>query len=400
MPTDSDKPIDDLRGATRLAVDAVVAVTDLVEAMHRTVNTLGGRIGAPERTRTRGLTGFVYSSIRTLTRLAGGGLDMALAPLLEAVDAATPSRGREAVIAALNGVFGDYLVASDNPLAISMDIRRDGKSISEDREGFREAISSAEGRLLLMVHGSSANDLQWTHKGHNHGETLADDLGCTAAYLHYNSGRHISENGEELAEVLDSFLTEFPEIRELAIVAHSMGGLVSRSACHYSAVYGWPDKLTKLVCLATPHHGAPLERYGNWLEHVLQISSYSAPFARLGRIRSAGITDLRFGYLIHADWQDRERFELGGAAPTPLPLPDYVECYALAATVGGETGHVNDHIIGDGLVPLNSALGLHDEPTHDLGFPKEHRHVVRETGHLGILCSDEAYEVLLRWLDA
>ena len=119
-------------------------------------------------------------------------------------------------------------------------------------------------------------------------------------YLHYNSGRHVSENGREFAALLEQLVAGWPvPVDELVIVGHSMGGLVARSACHHAEAQGqaWLASLTKLVCLGTPHHGAPLERGGRWVDVLLGLSPYVAPFARLGKARSAGITDLRFGNL-------------------------------------------------------------------------------------------------------
>ncbi|UUZ51461.1 GPI inositol-deacylase [Massilia sp. B-10] len=93
-------------------------------------------------------------------------------------------------------------------------------------------------------------------------------------------------------------------VDELLIVAHSMGGLVARSACHAAQEEGhsWPGLLRKMAFLGTPHHGAPLERGGNWVHLVTDLSAYSAPFSRLAKIRSAGITDLRHGSVLDEDW--------------------------------------------------------------------------------------------------
>src|ERR1035438_9341614 len=74
---------------------------------------------------------------------------------------------------------------------------------------------------------------------------------------------------------------------------------VARSGYGYAAAagYDWPRYLRKIVFLGTPHHGTPLERGGNWVNAVFGLSPYTDAFARLGRIRSAGITDLRYGNL-------------------------------------------------------------------------------------------------------
>src|SRR4030095_10668393 len=149
-------------------------------------------------------------------------------------------------------------------------------------------------------------------KAGNQPSVLARELGFTPLYLHYNSGRHISTNGREFADLMEALVGQWPvPVEELVIMGHSMGGLVTRSACYYSALAGhdWLRRLRKLVFLGTPHHGAPLERGGNWIEILLGVSPSNAPFARLEKIRSAGITDLRYGNLLDEDWEGRDRFE-------------------------------------------------------------------------------------------
>ncbi len=394
-----DHVLSDLRGASRLTVDAIVGIVDLVESMHRTVLT-GGGLWAENRERLGGPAGLVFSHVRTATELVGGSLDAALAPLVALLDETEPSPAREAVVAAVNGVVGDHLAATDNPLATPMQLRRDGKPMRPDASDLGEAIEQADGRVLLLVHGSCANDRQWERNGHDHGAALAEDLGYLPVYLRYNSGRHISHNGRDLAELLERFLAQLPETIDLTILGHSMGGLVARSACRYAdhLEMHWREQLEALVCLGTPHHGTLLEQTGNWVEHLLQISPYSAPFARLGKIRSAGVTDLRYGNLLDEDWQGRGRFELGTDERTPVPLPADVDCYTLAATQGDSPDGLADRIVGDGLVPVDSALGRHDNPTRQLGFPETHRRVARGLSHLDLLDDPEVYDVLEEWL--
>src|SRR5207248_1368031 len=82
----------------------------------------------------------------------------------------------------------------------------------------------------------SMSDLGWTRKGHDHGAALARDLGYSTVYLHYNSGLHVSTNGRAFATLLESLVEEWPvPVEEMTIVAHSMGGLVTRSACDVPA---------------------------------------------------------------------------------------------------------------------------------------------------------------------
>jgi len=388
----------ELHGATKLAVDAIIEVTDLVEAVHHTTSTLGGLLSWSENQRMWGISGFVYGNIRRITRLVGSGVDLGLQPLVDRIDQTEASPARESVIAAVNGVIGDYLVETDNPLAIPMEFRRERKTIRID-DGELQGDGPTSNKILVLLHGSCASDHHWTRNGHNHAERLAEEFGYWPVHLRYNSGLHISENGRAFAGKLQELVDVLPEDVELTFLGHSMGGLVARSAYHYAtqAGYDWVDRLQKLVCLGAPHHGSPLERYGNWVDTLLQISPYSAPFARLGRIRSAGVTDLRYGNLVDEDWEGRDRFEKTDDLRTPVPLPEDVECYAAAARLA-ESDTENWNGVGDGLVPVESALGHHENPDFELGFPEPHQAVFGGIGHLDLLDDPRVYDQVKTWL--
>jgi pimeloyl-ACP methyl ester carboxylesterase len=240
------------------------------------------------------------------------------------------------------------------------------------------------------VHGLCLNDLQWRRDGHDHGEALAAELGCTVLYLRYNSGLRVGENGRAFSNLLETLFEHWPcPLDELTILGHSMGGLVARSACFYGAEQGhsWPSRLRKMVFLGTPHHGSPLERGGQRLDQVLDLSPYSAPFTRLGKARSAGIQDLRHGTIT-----------AGG--PDYVPLPAGVECYAAAATLGSRNSLLTERLLGDGLVPLDSALGRHKDAARALDFRKSHQWISYETGHLELLRRPEVYAQLRTWFGA
>ena len=261
--------LSDLRGVSRLAIDATKGITDLVEAMHHNIIRIPGPLGKPATGSTRGITGLVYRSVRGVTGLVGHSIDRALATLVPLLGHVAPSPAREAIVAALNGVLGDHLAGSGNPLAIALCFRREGKPLVISRETLATAIPAATGKLLVLIHGLCLSDLQWNRQGHDHGAALAHDLGYTPVYLHYNTGLHISTNGKALAEALEALVREWPApLQELTILAHSMGGLIARSACHYGALAGhaWLRCLGHVVFLGTPHHGAPLERGGNKID--------------------------------------------------------------------------------------------------------------------------------------
>jgi pimeloyl-ACP methyl ester carboxylesterase len=220
-------------------------------------------------------------------------------------------------------------------------------------------------------------------------------------YLHYNSGRHVSQNGREFAGLLEQLVASWPvPVDELVIVGHSMGGLVARSACHQAAQaqQRWLAALTKLVFLGTPHHGAPLERGGQVFDMLLGLSPYVAPFARLGKARSAGITDLRFGNLQDADWQGRDRHAQRRDDRRPTPLPDGVDAYVVAATNSESARGLHSALLGDGLVPPASALGEHRDPALALTLPKAHRQVVTSSSHWDLLSRDDVYAQMRHWL--
>ncbi|HWL85808.1 MAG TPA: hypothetical protein VNO21_08405, partial [Polyangiaceae bacterium] len=163
----------DLRGASRLAVEATKGVTDLVEAMHHTIGGGPDVLGRPLAVPVRLHTAPVYGSIRGVTKLVGVALDAALARLEPLLGERTPGPEREAVLAALNGVLGDYLLETGNPLAIEMRLRHDGHSLELSPESLRATISPLSGKVLVLIHGSSMNDLQWRRQGHDHGAELA-----------------------------------------------------------------------------------------------------------------------------------------------------------------------------------------------------------------------------------
>ncbi|ACL64374.1 PGAP1 family protein [Anaeromyxobacter dehalogenans 2CP-1] len=391
--------VTDLRGWGRLAFDATLGVTAVVEGMHHNIARGPWFLDAPPSARTRGLTGLVYGAVRGVTRIVGEGYDAALSRAAGRTGQASSPR-REAVLAALNGVLGDHLVASRNPLAIPMQLRSGGRPVALEPRALREAIPGATGKVVVLVHGLCTNHLRWRRRGHDHGAALARDLGYTPLYLHYNSGLHVSTSGRGLDEVLEALVRAWPmPLEELSLLGHSLGGLVVRSAWHQGAAAGhaWPRRLRSAVFLGTPHHGAALERGGNWIDVVLGVSPYTAPLARLGRIRSAGITDLRHGNVLDEDWQGRDRFARSPDRRRPVPLPPGVRCLAVAGTTARGRGAAAD-LLGDGLVPLASALGRHRDPRRTLAFGPAGRAIAPGVGHLDLLCDPGVYARVREWL--
>ncbi|MCE4555195.1 esterase/lipase family protein [Roseateles cellulosilyticus] len=393
----------DLRGAARLTTDAVAGLASLVEAMHARVLDTPGLGGAGDAGRTRGLTGLVYQTVRGVTRLAGGSAEALLGwltPALGAADAQlAPRPEREALLASLNGVLGDHLASTDNPLAISMQFRHEGRPLPLDRHALRSRLPDAGPKLLVLLHGLCMNDLQWQRSGHDHGQSLARSLGYTPVYLHYNTGLSVSTNGRILAQLMEGLYSVWPvPVERLTLIGHSMGGLVARSAIHHAGLLQrnnprWVARVNDLVCLGTPHQGAPLEKAAHGLDVLLAATPYAGPLARIGKVRSAGINDLRQGNVVRAP-ADGE----GAGRGERVGLPAGTQCFAVAGSLGPEPGNLKAALLGDGLVSVASALGQHEDPDRRLDFDPDRQAVVHDTGHLALLSSSAVDDLLQRWL--
>ena len=390
--------VSDLRAAARLAARTVVGVTDVVEAAHATVVR---PVGRPRR--TRGVTGMVYRMVRAVTRGVARLLDRGLAaaertPFVQSEVEQAPGPIRDAVVAALNGAFGDTLVAEGSPWATPTHLRRDGRPLDLTEAG---RLADPADVLLVQVHGICMHDAQWGTATHDPGAELAEALGATRLALRYNSGRHVSENGADLARLLDDAVTAWPvPVRRVVIVGHSMGGLVARSAIETARAEGheWLRLGVSLVTLGTPHHGAPLERIGNAVDALLGATRWGAPYARIGQSRSLGVTDLRWGSVHADDWAGLERFERGPDPRRHVPIPEGVTAYVVAATTGDGAGGLRDQTWGDGLVPLDSALGRHPDPARTLAVPPERRRTFTGTTHFDLLSRPEVTDQLIDWL--
>jgi pimeloyl-ACP methyl ester carboxylesterase len=160
-------------------------------------------------------------------------------------------------------------------------------------------------RLAVFIHGLGQTEDAWLLHADRHvpyGARLEAELGYTPVYVRYNTGRHISENGRELASLLER---EVPgNVREIALVGHAMGGLVARAACHYGAGYAWTRQVRHVVMLGAPHSGAPLEQATATAGALLGKLPETRAVANAIEQRSAGIKDLRRGYVVDEDWRE------------------------------------------------------------------------------------------------
>jgi pimeloyl-ACP methyl ester carboxylesterase len=387
---------DELRALTRLAAAEIGGGAAGVESVHdaiaRRVFAAVGPAGTPVRHAHDAIARGVYASVRGGVALAGALADRALARR-DAGDGRAISRsprGAQA-LAVLSGLSGDALAATGSPLQGAMTLRVDGAAMAP------ADLARVGTRAVVFVHGLMESEHVW-RPDRGYGARLERDLGATPLYVRFNSGLHVSENGRALADLLERLVAERPAIEQIALVGHSMGGLVARSACAQAAERGdaWPARVRHVVSLGTPHTGAPLAQGLHIAAWVLHALPETRPFARLLRRRSAGIRDLRHGSLVDADWTGCEPDALRAAAIAEVPLLDgALHCF-VAATITRDARHPLGVLLGDALVLPASAGGRGRART--LGFRTEDGAHVGGAHHLALLDHPVVYERLLEWL--
>lgn len=273
----------------------------------------------------------------------------------------TPRVGEklDTTLAILNGLVGDHLVRSDNPLATELGFVVDGEPRSAE-EACR-SLATPGRTAVVLVHGLMCTETIWRMPdGSDYGSLLAADLGYTPLYVRYNSGRAIADNGADLARALAELVERYPApLEELLLIGYSMGGLLVRSACHVARERGdaWLARVRRAVYVGTPHRGAPLERAGRVLSRVLRAvpDPYTRLVADLADLRSDGVKDLGDADLRHEDRDATRRapsFSLRDARH-PVPLLPEIRHYLLAGAL-----HDDPAIqlwFGDAMVPVPSA---------------------------------------------
>jgi pimeloyl-ACP methyl ester carboxylesterase len=393
-----------VRGGTRLIFDAVEGVTSTVEAMHETIARHPLPISDPpaKPTRAHGLIAAgVYAAIRGTNALLREGADGVFGLVGNGAQAGPQSEGEIRALCALNGVLGDHLEDSGNTLAIPMTLLAGGRGLEPDRDSLREALPDARKDIVLLVHGLCLSELSWGCRdaGQGLGERLAAELPCTALHLRYNTGRHISSNGRELAALLELLCEHWPvELESISLVGHSMGGLVIRSACWYADRQhsDVTARIRRVLCLGTPHHGSMVERAGHAFDLAVRKFPYFAPFA-VGRHRSAGIKDLHHGDLLDEDWQDHDAHRPREDRRRAVPMLPGVDYFFAAALLGDSHGHPLSVLLGDLLVRLDSATGAHGDAAKALPVSKDNCRIFCEKDHFDLLSDPRVHDQVLDW---
>lgn len=383
--------IREIRGSVRLAGQTFEHLTSRIHEFHRAISDMpfnampavpGVKHGSDgTRVIHDGITDGVYSAIKGI----GGALfkqaDVALKaaernfqPATKTAVAATPPAiARDNVVSALSGLIGDTMAQERNPLRVKLGFYREGHRLLLTAPVLEASYPEASGRLAVFIHGLCCNEHSWRLYAEQHapyGDQLAG-LGYTPLYLRYNTGLHISLNGRTLARAIDKLAAHWPvPVTELVLIGHSMGGLVARSAAYKAAKsnMAWPSKVSHILCLGTPHTGAPLEQFVHAATPVLEAFPLSRPLAKVLAVRSEGIRDLRHGFVADEHWKKRTAEERNADARTEIPRLATVKYHFIGSSIGIDEHHWLGKAIGDGLVklPSSTARELADADTATL----------------------------------
>ena len=383
-----NQPTQNLGSALAFATERVATP---VEAMHRVIagSWLGplGAMGAPVRKINDTLTTMAYGSVRLGADVVGLGLDELLTVDRGAVDS---------VQAFVNGLWGDELGRHEDRLEITMAIPDAGGAPVAIGSDLTATFPTATGHLVVLVHGLVETERCWSGDETAPGlaEALDRDAGLTPVSIRYNSGLRVSDNGALLSSLLEETRANWPvPVRSIALVGHSMGGLVIRSACEAARIAGhrWIADVDTIVTVAAPHRGSPLEKLANAAAWGLGFASVTRPLARFVNGRSVGIKDLRFGATVESDWMGIDPDALLRNTVDAQPLPAGIDHHFVAGAVTSDPTHPVGMAVGDLVVRSASGTGgRHLKP--------ENAVVVGGKHHFDLLGDPEVISDLMGWL--
>ena len=353
-------------------ISAERLVLNPAESLHRAVAARVfaslGPIAAPVRFLHDGISGAAYSALRTAGRGASGVTAKAIRRVAgDDLPALSRTQRGRAAISALNALAGDVLEDRSSGLAIQLAIRHNTADLELDALSLRRAFPRASSRLAVFLHGLGESEEHWLRSLEGGAPDrlpfavrLHGELGFTPVLVRYNSGLHISDNGERLSRLLERVVAGWPvPIDEIALIGHSMGGLVARSAGHAAMAsrMRWAGRLRHLIALGAPHTGVPLEKLVHTTALILRRVPESRPLADILDLRSPGIRDLRFGYVVEEDWRrEQPGWLLDDRRGDTAAVPGCTYTF-ITASLTQDPRHPLSWLGGDLLVRTESAAG-------------------------------------------
>ncbi len=314
---------------------------------------------------------------------------------------ASLERSRSIATALYAGVFGDHEQIRITPPTMSFRLRCRDVAVPELGSAIGVTNRLRQTHVAIMVHGLMIDESCWTHGRNAFMNRMRRELGWAPLFVRYNTGLHISQNGRMLADRIDELVESWgTRLGRINLVGHSMGGLVVRSALselerrNSSAL----NRIDRSFLLCTPSGGVEVEQLRHAIEWGVSVmgelpqrlvrslfqryeDDHERPLLRLtGRAAqraarthassmalvqsivsspSPGIQDVRFGYMHEREWLAAERDGLRFMANhrAPLPPPDGVKLYAMAASLWPTAETVPSRIRNDGIVTVASVAG-------------------------------------------
>jgi len=359
---------------SRLGGHAFAGLVSRIEQVHQAI---GGRafgsigpVSAPVRIIHDLVARGAYRAVGNAGSAAGalGGEAASLVGAISHLGATGQPAGSGAVLGVLNAFTGDRLAPDLAPLAIRMAVRAGGRDVELAPRPVRDAFGDATPKLAVFLHGLVETENSWLRQASRsepYGRRLQAEFGYTPVYIRYNTGRHVSDNGRELARLLDDLTAVWPtQVLQILLVGHSMGGLVIRSACHYGSEDGapWVRRVRHVFYLGSPHLGAPLARVAGLAGWALSQVAETRPFADL-LTGSSAIKDLRHGYILD-DWAACDPDGCQHNHRRDVALLPGASHYVISAVISANPESPLGTLVGDLLVQPTSAHGRRGPRQH------------------------------------
>jgi len=360
-------------------------------------------------------------------------------PAIDSIKKAT-----QILLSGANGLLGSKIPEKLSYPA-ELGFRYQGENVSSSELAY--ILNKQKGRkkqeLMVFTHGLMVDDTCWYGINFSMPGAFESNFGISTVNIYYNTGRHIWQNGRDLALALENLYNNLPDTTlKLHMVGFSMGGLVTHSALSYAYEnnFNFINHLDKVFLIATPHRGAPLEKIAQGLRLFLDELPEYLPIKYVGKglkkifqnikiddktslspvgdtsdffirelpsfyirlpgyivdFRSEGILDLRHGYI--SEEESRQDKEGGGlkSYKKPIPALPWVRYYAVTGSIFNLSTEDPSTLSNDGM--LTSASAANIGPDDNFFFVENNRYKrLPGLSHFVLPYSSKVYEVLSRW---
>lgn len=304
----------------------------------------------------------------------------------------------------LSSILGSTMDGSVKLSKITMSFRNKGEDITT-KQLVDDFLQSGDSEITFFIPGLFTDESLWRNKRVKIKERMVlsrglgdflDGRGYYPAYIRFNHGLHISENGTELLKLVHEINELLPDVK-IHIVAYSIGCLITRSMLYQSKQDGEKRicNLGKVVHIASPDKGSYLEKLGFWVGILMEKAPVTAVsiIGKIGNFRSDAIKDLSHGIIRREDWAIQSPAERSGKDFYfgELDGEDFYQAYAVFSLPDKPALSW----MGDGIVEVESLRYLSTKLTHQLPNPTYRIQEIQGANHFTILNSG----LLFRWID-